>query len=236
MEVVLKKQNDLKEKKMKADMKKVEAVNELVSLGLHAWLSKDEAQDYFCSINDEKMRCKVILAQLKFYRNVIDVKCPANLFNKSAKGIEKTSNELLESLFQVLEYNLIPSTNVCPPSSLKPKDDRNKAFADGKASLREEIQNARLKRFTSNQTQQLLPCLLEKPELLVGKNIRHLLNDDGVENWELGSVLSLEKQNKNVMRTTYSVLYCDDPDVPVSYPLLIDLKKGDLIIEGGLGD
>ena len=56
MEVVLKKQNDLKEKKMKADMKKVEAVNELVSLGLHAWLSNDEAQDYFCSINNEKMR------------------------------------------------------------------------------------------------------------------------------------------------------------------------------------
>ena len=34
-----------------------------------------------------------------------------------------------------------------------------------------------------------------------------------------GHVTHIEKNNKNTMRITYSVLYKDDPDVPVSYPL-----------------
>ena len=61
-----------------------------------------------------------------------------------------------------------------------------------------------------------------------------MLDDEGSENWQAGTVLCIQKDNKNRMRVVYSIAYTDDPDTLLSFPLLVDLKKGDLIIEGDL--
>ena len=239
-EMVIKKQNELKEKEIKAGQKKVEAVNELVTLGIQAWLSEEQVEDNLVDIPDEEDKVKVLLAQLNFYKHVISVKCPAHLFYKtkiepvSNKRINRDSNELLDSLLQVLKHNLIPSTYERPSSFLKGKNERDKAFAEGKEELTKKMLEARMKRFTSKQAKEHLPMLLQKPELLVGKRVHHLLDDEGSENWQAGTVLCIQKHNKNRMRVVYSIAYTDDPDILLSFPLLVDLKKGDLIIEGDL--
>ena len=74
---------------------------------------------------------------------------------------------------------------------------------------------------------------MKNPKLLVGKQVHHLILDiDGVENWEVGVVHKIEKDHKNKMRVQYSVSYNDDPDTYFIFPLLVDLTKGDLIIDG----
>ena len=235
MKMVEKKQNEVKEKKQKADLKKVEVYNSFLELGMAAWVSKDEALDKANKIVDEKMKVKVIVGQLMFNKHILGVQCPANLFNKTKKGVPLSSKELLDSLLQVIEFLKLPSTYQPPTSSLKPIEVRNEAFAAGKKDLADKVQNARIGRYTAIQAQKLLPRLMEEPYLLVGKQIKHLLVDsDGTETWDRGTVTCIEKNNKNVMRTTYSVTYDNDPDDPLSFPLLTDLKKGDLIIEGSL--
>ena len=141
LEMVLKKQNDLKEKEMKADQKKLEAVNKLVTLGIRAWLSADEAIENLETIDDESEKRSAILAQLAFYKYVINLKCPANLYAKtkvspeSNTRVDRDSNELQDSLLQVLELNRMSADTTRPTSSMKPRKKRDQAFEKGKTAL-----------------------------------------------------------------------------------------------------
>ena len=239
LEMVLKKQQKLKEKEVSADQKKIEAVNGLVNQGLRAWLSPEEALDNLNSIESESKRQEVILAQLAFYKHVISLKCPAKLFTKtklvpgSTTRVNRDSSELQDSLLKVLELNRTPTDAPRLSSSMKVRGERDVAFEKGKEDLTKKMKDARMKRFTANQTKLQLPKLLNDPKLLVGKQVHHLILDiDGVENWEVGVVHKIEKDHKNKMRVQYSVSYNDDPDTYFIFPLLVDLTKGDLIIDG----
>ena len=107
------------------------------------------------------------------------------------------------------------------------------AFEAGKSELTKKLKDARMKRFTASQAKLQLPKLLNDPKLLVGKTVHHLIIDsEGTEKWDVGIVNGIDKDHKNRMRVQYSVSYNEDPDTCFSFPLLVDLRKGDLIIDG----
>ncbi|KAH3727265.1 hypothetical protein DPMN_053195 [Dreissena polymorpha] len=48
--------------------------------------------------------------------------------------------------------------------------------------------------------------------------------------WFNAKVLSVKQVNKDTIKTEYNVQYKEDKDSIWFFPLLIDLKKGDLMI------
>lgn len=65
--------------------------------------------------------------------------------------------------------------------------------------------------------------ILSQPELLVGKKIKQRFSEDGKLVWYEGIVLSISKTRE------YEVVYDEDDDI-YCFPLLDDIKNGDLII------
>ena len=78
----------------------------------------------------------------------------------------------------------------------------------------------------------MLPKFLENIELLIGKSIQHKVKEeDGDEIfWSKGKVIAIDKVNKNMKRSTFNIVYEDEPDNVWSFPLLLDFEKGDVII------
>ena len=64
--------------------------------------------------------------------------------------------------------------------------------------------------------------------LLVGKSNQHHFKDEEETSWCRGKVIGIEKHNKNhPKRTQYSVTYDTDSDKHFSFPLLVELDKGE---------
>ena len=54
--------------------------------------------------------------------------------------------------------------------------------------------------------------------------------DGDVIFWSNGKIVAIELINKNIKRTTFNIVYEDKPDNVWSFPLLLDIEKGDVII------
>ena len=80
-------------------MKRVSAVNNLVLLNVHAWLTVCDAEEGFIAHHDRK----VLQAQLDFYRYVMNAKCPVKLFYKTKSHSNKRVDLTLEELFKNLK-------------------------------------------------------------------------------------------------------------------------------------
>ena len=87
---------------------------------------------------------------------------------------------------------------------------------------------------TANQAKQNIPKLIDNPHLLVGKTIQHHLADDGVQYWTTGKVTGIAKMSKVFTRIQFSVIYEDEPDTSFDYPLIMDLKNGNVIVNEDL--
>ena len=76
--------------------------------------------------------------------------------------------------------------------------------------------------------------MLENPESLVGKRIKHLVQEqkESDPEWYDATVLKIDKPNQdNPLRTENEIIYdLDGEDIKFSYPLLMDLKNGNLVI------
>ena len=74
---------------------------------------------------------------------------------------------------------------------------------------------------------------LENPEQLVGHRFKHKIKQtkDDVAEWFDGTVKSVDKIPNDKLKTKYLVTYDLDGDEEMfSMPLLIDLKRGDLVL------
>ena len=242
---------DLKEKKMKrleikqkikkdaeekASLKKASAVNGLVSLNVQAWLNVKEAEEHFQTISDNALKRKVAQAQLDFYRFVMNVKCPVNLFYKTKTVGNKRVNLTVDELFEHLKL-VITTCHLPEPSritdKLKSKDQREEVVKNQKAMLFEKLKNARLLQVIKQQKSKMLPGFLSDPYTLVDKCVRHKIRETDEEEymWCKGHVKSVSKEvPNNPKKTLYDVVYESEPNDSWIFPLLVDFEKGDLII------
>ena len=81
-QILLRKQNEKKDKEEKQSTKKINAVNAIVNNNWNASISCEQATEKLKQIPD-KLKAEAILAQMDFYRYVIEVKCPIDLFYKT---------------------------------------------------------------------------------------------------------------------------------------------------------
>ena len=232
---MLKKQQEQKDEEDRQSVKKMNACNALVDNNINAWISCEQATENLKDISVEK-RAAVVLAQIDFYRYVVQVKCPASLFYKTMvvneKRVHKSWDDLFISLKQILQFNkIVPDDIQRTSSSLKSKEERDESFETGKAKSTQTLRDARMRRLTNNQAKENLPKYMKEPKLLIEKCIQHQLKDEGETWWCIGEVIGIEKPNKNTpRRTQYTVMYDTDLDNNFSFPLLAELEKGNIIV------
>ena len=66
----------------------------------------------------------------------------------------------------------------------------------------------------------------------MGKNVTHRTReDDGTVEWFSAKVTDMGAKKANVLNTVYTIVYDDFQEDTYYFPLLMDLKKGDLIIK-----
>ena len=148
------------------------------------------------------------------------------MFNKTKvvgeKRVDLSLEELANNLKELIRLNPVRSMESKEEepsaSKLRPKEQRDVQFQVEKSRLYVRLQDARKKRLISHQKEKL-PELLADPEKLVGKRIKH-------------KVLGLTENNlENPIKTIYKTHYDIDPiDANWNFPLLVDLRKGDVII------
>ena len=102
-----------------------------------------------------------------------------------------------------------------------------------KTDSEHRLKEARLKR-KSIKSKELLDSLLQNPEGLIEKRIKHKIQEtkEDIPEWYDGIVIRIDKlhQNSN-LKTTFEMTYdIDGPEQIYSFPLLTYLKNRTLIV------
>ena len=181
---LLEKQKEKAKAEEKLIMKKAEAVNSLVDLNVRAWMSTEDLELNLVKV-EEKDRCKVLLAQLNLYKNVVPFKCDNKLYVKTKvenkKRVDLTWQELKENLCKVISvcYSSTPEKIAKP--HLKVSDERDEAVVAHKEQLMKKIKTHTLKLHTDKQKEEMLPKFIENPETFIGVQIQHLWKEEADE-------------------------------------------------------
>lgn len=93
------------------------------------------------------------------------------------------------------------------------------------AKLSEERLSRQIK-----QQKTFLPKYLNNPDDLIGRKISHKCFENNIVQWFSAVVDSIKIKKGDVIKTEYYVRYDECPNDLWHFPLLTDLKKGDLII------
>ena len=241
MDVLHKKLQAKLDSEAKQNEKKAEATNALAKIG-QLWTKEEEVDDLlYKEFDNDKARVEAILSQIKFRKVVLKSSGQRWLFNKTKvvgeKRVDLSLEELANNLKELIRLNPVRSMESKEEepsaSKLRPKEQRDVQFQVEKSRLYVRLQDARKKRLISHQKEKL-PELLADPEKLVGKRIKHKVVEQFEEEafWCDGTVLELTENNlQNPIKTIYKTHYDIDPiDANWNFPLLVDLKKGDVII------
>ena len=95
-----------------------------------------------------------------------------------------------------------------------------------------KLLEAKRKRQNSAQVANLLPVYLENPASLVGTIFHHKCREeDGEIEWFRGRVVSIRARKHSPEKTEFNVEYDLFPDDTWFFPMLNDLKKGDVVLE-----
>jgi hypothetical protein len=88
----------------------------------------------------------------------------------------------------------------------------------------------RRKRQNSAQVANLLPVYLENPASLVGTIFHHKCRDeDGKIEWFRRRIVSVHARKHSTEKTEYNVEYDLFPNDTWFFPMLMDLRKGDVV-------
>ena len=221
-------QNKKEKQEQRSRISKVAATDGIVQYG-GVWTLESFAEKV--EEIEPSMRKSAIYAQLKYHRKVLNSKGHHTLFNKTSHGVAFPEDKLKENLKNVLELNEITTANVQSAHlQYHTPDETQKNVQSSKTKMLEKISMQR-KQLKAKQQQILLPQFLEDPDSLVGKRVTHRCREeDGTVEWFSGTVKDICQIKPNVINTEYDLQYDDFPDV-WTFPLLMDLKKGDLIIK-----
>ena len=180
------------------------------------------------------------MCQLRFLQLVLKSTGQRSLFNKTkvvgGKRVALNSDELKANLEEVIRLNPGSTAfgdNEEASGRVRPRDERDIHFQTEKAKLYARLQEARRRRLILNQKEKL-PELLLDPKKLVGKRIKHRVVEESEDDsfWCDGNVLEITEENNDTpAKTQYRIHYDIEPSkLTWTFPLLLDLKKGDLIV------
>ncbi len=217
------------------------------------WKSEDEVKVGIDGL-DEKEKMTKLYAQLQFHHLVLNSKADEGYFFQKShtvnrRKIEFTSYDMMKHLISVINQNITIADPAIlkfflsaaekqkdkskePVSRVLPEKMRIPEVQKQKEEFAKIVKEARIKRKTK-KSKESLKELLEDPTLLIGKRIKHRNQESTEEDpeWYDASVLAIDKSTNEPMRTIYELCYdIDGQDSRFSFPLLNDLKKGDLII------
>ena len=181
--------------------------------------------------------------QIQFQKNVLKSKGDKQLFQmseiKNEKRVQFDNKRLTENLKKIIELNPpevdTDENTTSEISHIIPENVRTTAVNELKSKLVDKLKESRMKRIIDAQKTKL-PAFLQAPEKLTGCKIKHKCFVDAAKTssmWYDAEVLGIKKAHVNPIKTEYLVKYDedDDDDDQWFFPLLTDLKNGDLIIK-----
>ena len=198
------------------------------------WTSPNDVSNFKQMQGQGQVSLKdAIVLQLQFRKTVLGSKGPREKFQQSSKGKPYTLAELEQNLLDIIDIN---KENESPDadqnsntlSYFDPEEAEGKMRAT-KLVLLDKLKQGRKKILVSQQSTRL-PGLIENPQLLVNTKVLHKFKDaeNNEINWYKGDVLSIHKLNGRL--TKFNVKYEGEDEI-CRFPLLIDMEKGDLLIE-----
>ncbi|XP_060585907.1 uncharacterized protein LOC132741695 [Ruditapes philippinarum] len=222
------KQKKVADKEIKDSTKKINLSRDIAQYG-GPW-TKNEIHEKMASMDNKQIR-NALLTQIKFHKSVLKSKGDKELFQESANKRKYTNDELARNLGKILDLNeaLEYDENEQEGLLYKDIDISRQKVNEKKSELVKTMLKARDKRKVDQQKTKL-PHYLQKPEDLVGKRVSHKCLENGNEMWFLGDVIGIKKVTENTLKTEYNIKYDDEPEETWFFPLLSDLKNGDLMI------
>ena len=180
----------------------------------------------------EKIYREALMSQISFRKSVLGSKGPKALFQQQIKGKVYITSELEDNLKQIMVLNEDTETETEDPKlKYRPTTEAQEKVGILKSQLKGKVQEGRHKILISQQ-KDILPKLLETPSLLEGKRVKHKCRDPETREveWFAGNVLRISKSSqRDCSKTEFAIKYDEDPDEWL-FPLIQDLKNGDLII------
>ena len=204
---------------------------------------------------DEKEKIDMLYVQLQFHNFVLNSSSPERYYFQKSRTLNQqkidfTANDMIKHLKEIIKLNigvidpsLAPETLVAiseserekasePVYDIIPELERQAELQKQKESLYNFVKEARMKRKTK-KSKASLEELLADPSLLVGKRVKHLVQEDkkSQPEWFDATVLRIDNPSEDTIRTRYEIIYdIDGVDKKFSFSLLSVLKRGELII------
>ena len=159
------------------------------------------------------------------------------LFQQSSKGKKYTLEELRSNLEQVLKLKVDAPSETAEKNvpHVRSQEERSKLIGECKQEMFKKVREDRHKILIEKQKDKL-PAFLKTPKDLIGKKVKHKcyvdVNGKRETLW-YDAVVDLIRDSAEIpLKREYYLIYDDDEeDVYWHFPLLMDLKKGDLIID-----
>uniref|UniRef100_A0A2C9KLX8 Uncharacterized protein n=1 Tax=Biomphalaria glabrata TaxID=6526 RepID=A0A2C9KLX8_BIOGL len=221
------KQQKQEDKTNKAQKNAVQFTRDLVAVG-GLW-SLEDIRKKKNDFSKENYR-KALLAQIKYHQHVIGTQAQKDLFTKSTNKQLKSLEQLESNLIQIVSVSHVENTKASGAAlKYKSPQDQVIAIAEKRAQLFQRLFAEREKRRVAQQRDKL-PIYITDPSLLVGKIVEHQTVQDNNTCWWRGEVVGIHKTFQSTIRTEFNIKYVDFPSEIWHFPLLQDLKNGDLII------
>ena len=225
LEILKEKQKIKDQAEEKQYRKRVDCVKEMEDAAI--WLDQKKMEECLHGVADAEAS-KLILKQMNYHRHVLKSKGDRGLFAKTSRDKALTCEELKEHMRVIFEKNL-RIAEVGQESDVSKESERGIDYTNVKKKLIEKRRKDRESRVIAKEKTKLSK-LKEEPEVLVGKAIQHLCKVDDDAEWFRAVVRDLVEIKNDPMNIEYNIIYDDYPEEVWTFPLLRDLKNGDLII------
>ena len=113
--------------------------------------------------------------------------------------------------------------------SYKSEEQIQEALQSKKNLLFSKLSDERLARQIKQQKESL-PHYIDNPKDLVGGKKSQKCSENNTIQWFDAKVISIKTIKADAIKTKYNIRYDDCPDDIWFFPLLMDLKKGDLLV------
>ena len=218
------------DKEKRQHSQRVKLTGKLTELG-GVWKSDDILTQLEACPSDKAER-EALIIQLQFHRDVLKSTGPRALFQQQQREHVYNMEELVENLENVLALNKsVEDENGSIGLSYRPIEERETRMGETRTALTKKLKAERKKRRVA-LSQEHLQMYIEQPVKLCGKQVlQKCIEEDARDpEWYVAKVIKMKEKQGNGIKTEYIVRYEDTPEDEWCFPLLKDLKNGDLII------
>lgn len=197
------------------------------------WNTPDEVDHHIQNIPQKNVRTS-LETQIRFRRFVLGCKNANQILSLSSGGKKHNIDTLVSNLKCAIRMAEDEREEVAAPvqgdNIVGPLDEE--LLAQQKIRFQDMLQKTVKTTKTVKNTKKL-SSNIKDPEDLVGKRVCHLCREDNEDSWfdAFVSEVYVPRRGKNKGKYMYKLYYDnDDSDEPYLFPLLDDMKKGDLRI------